>query len=72
MDQQPDWKGFAQRRFATPDTGVSLIALAERYATDAADVVGTLLGAVRPGRSETESHLRAGLRHRVAPGRDGS
>jgi SAM-dependent methyltransferase len=61
MDQQPDWKGFAQRRFATPDVGIGLIELAERHATDAADVVGTLLDAVRPGRSGADRICELGF-----------
>ena len=61
MDQQRDWKVFAQRRFATPDVGVGLVELAERYATDAADVVRTLLDAVAPQRSRADRICELGF-----------
>lgn len=61
MDQQRDWKAFAQRRFATPDVGVGLVELAERYATDAADVVRTLLDAIGPRRSKADRICELGF-----------
>lgn len=52
MNQQPDPKALAQRRFATPEHCVGLIELAERYSTDPPDVVRTLLNAARPRATE--------------------
>ena len=46
MERLPDPKALAQRRFATPDTCVGMIQIAERYATDAPQTVRTLLDAV--------------------------
>src|SRR3989304_6394138 len=50
MVTNDDPRALAQRRFATPDHCVDLITIAERYATDASEVVRTLLDALRPQR----------------------
>jgi SAM-dependent methyltransferase len=42
-----DPKGMARRRFATPDGCIRMVDIAERYVTDAAETVQTLLDAVR-------------------------
>lgn len=60
-EQHPDRKAFAQRRFATPDVGVGLIELAERYATDAPEVVRTLLETVGPRRSKADRVCELGF-----------
>jgi ubiquinone/menaquinone biosynthesis C-methylase UbiE len=52
MEPQADPKAAAQRRFATADSCVDLIEIGRRYATDAPELVRTLLDAVRPGRAE--------------------
>jgi SAM-dependent methyltransferase len=52
MERQPDPKAVAQRRFATADSCVGLIEIGERYATDAPEILRTLLDSVRPQRGE--------------------
>ena len=54
IDQRPDPKAIAQRRFAKPDDCAGLTELAERHSTDAPKVVRTLLGAVGPRRSKAD------------------
>jgi ubiquinone/menaquinone biosynthesis C-methylase UbiE len=47
MPEAEDPKALAERRFATPDGCIRMIEIAERYVTDAAETVRTLLDAVR-------------------------
>lgn len=61
MSPQRDWKAFAQRRFASPDVGVGLVELAQRYATDAPNVVRTLLEIVRPPGSKADRICELGF-----------
>jgi SAM-dependent methyltransferase len=46
-DKCSDPRSMAERRFATPDSCIRMVDIAERYVTDAAEIVRTLLDAVR-------------------------
>jgi SAM-dependent methyltransferase len=61
MSEYPDPKATARRLFAAPDASAGLVELAERYASDAPDIVQTLLDAVRPRRAESERICELGF-----------